>query len=81
METQPANITIERYNIAALVCWASFIIGLSGLGLYIAMPAGFVWFSILGIVLGGFGLLVSSPLKTTETKTVFLEVPETSEFK
>lgn len=81
METQPVNITIERYNISALVCWASVILGLVGVCLSVAVPSEFVWLSILAIALGGFELLAGGPLKATETKTVFLEVPETDECK
>ena len=70
METE---VTITRYNVAALLGWVGLIIGLVGGVLQYFYPSSpGVWFLTVGMIGGGITITLAGPLKTRSSRRVQL---------
>lgn len=70
METE---IKITRYNLAALIGWASILIGLVGAaGQYLFPSTPGIYFLTVGLVGGGITVTFAGPLRTITKRKVKL---------
>jgi hypothetical protein len=71
-----------KYDIGVALCWFAVITGLIGLVARIAFVADdYLWFSVVGVVVGGLGITFGPELKTVTYKTVKLSPVNHKEIK
>lgn len=76
------KIEQSKYNIAVALCWLAVITGLMGLVVRVVfITDDYLWFSVVGVIVGGLGITFGPDFKTVTSKNVKLSPVNPKEIK